>query len=482
MRRHGFSGLSLLACVCLAAGVMQGCARKTAARTAAERDFRRGQKHFEQGDYHNAIAAFTFATAVDPGYWRPYYWRGMSHELTNDRITEENGISAVHGDRAKAIEDYTKAISLNPDFADLYRKRASVYYHTKAYDLALADYTMLIELQPDYDAYGMRASTHLKLGNPALAAADRDKAVELWPDNWAVYMCRAGHREKTGDLVGATEDYDKAIALCPAMFRLYDMRADIYEKRGLHGKAVDDYTRAIELSPQYAPRYIYRGLAYAAAGEHDNAIADYTRSIDRCPNARAYTLRGKAFLDHRRDFEGGIADFSAVLESNPDDARVHWMRGMAYASRAHSEKNAQDWDRALEDFDTAIEIAPEHSIVYLSRAGLYRDGLKDYNRALADCSSAIALDADDGAAYIMRASVHHLMGDLDSALSDYTRAAELAPGRAYPYLARGKVYAEKGQNQLASDDLERAAALDPDGEVGKEARKQLGLLPRDPQD
>ncbi len=49
----------------------------------------------------------------------------------------------------EAIEDYTKAIHLDPDFALAYNNRGVVYHNLEKYDEAIEDYTEAIRLDPD---------------------------------------------------------------------------------------------------------------------------------------------------------------------------------------------------------------------------------------------------------------------------------------------------------------------------------------------
>ena len=59
-----------------------------------------------------------------------------------------------NGDNYGAIADYTKAIELDPDYANAYYNRAILKRDLKDYYGAIADYTKAIELNPDYvDAY-----------------------------------------------------------------------------------------------------------------------------------------------------------------------------------------------------------------------------------------------------------------------------------------------------------------------------------------
>ena len=55
------------------------------------------------------------------------------------------------------LADYTKAIELNPNNAEVYYNRGGVYRGKGDYDCALADYTKAIELNPnDAEIYNNR--------------------------------------------------------------------------------------------------------------------------------------------------------------------------------------------------------------------------------------------------------------------------------------------------------------------------------------
>ena len=48
----------------------------------------------------------------------------------------------------KAIEDYSKAIKLQPNFLAAYQERASIYYAVAEYDLGLKDINFALQLDP----------------------------------------------------------------------------------------------------------------------------------------------------------------------------------------------------------------------------------------------------------------------------------------------------------------------------------------------
>jgi len=146
-----------------------------------------------------------------------------------------------------AIEYYTKAIELNPEYAEAYYKRGTAYYNLKEYDKAIADYNKAMELDPKYAEISY---------NPAIA------------------HCIKNDPER------AIEKFTKAVKLNPKDAEAYYRRGCAYADKGDYDQAIKDYTRAIELDPNFAEAYNSRGIAYSKKGDHDRAIKDYTKAIE----------------------------------------------------------------------------------------------------------------------------------------------------------------------------------------------------------
>jgi TonB family protein len=90
----------------------------------------------------------------------------------------------VKGEYDLAVADYSKVIELKPDDASTYLNRGLAFYNKKSYDLAIADYNKVIELNPKETlAYLHRGETHEKLGNSQKAISDYQKVVDLDASN-----------------------------------------------------------------------------------------------------------------------------------------------------------------------------------------------------------------------------------------------------------------------------------------------------------
>jgi tetratricopeptide (TPR) repeat protein len=94
-------------------------------------------------------------------------------------------------------------------------------------------------------------------------------------------------------------------------------------------------------------------------------------------------------------------------------------RGVEYA-------NKNDRDRAIADYEKAIQLNPGYSDAFSNRGDAWR--VKgDFTRALADLDQAIRLNPKNANPYYNRGLVREAKKDLEGALSDFKKFTELAP-------------------------------------------------------
>ena len=79
-----------------------------------------------------------------------------------------------------AVDEYTKAIQLDPDYLFAYNNRGNAYIELGEYQTAIEDYDKAIQLDPDYArAYNNRGIAYRRLSQDAEADADLTKACSL---------------------------------------------------------------------------------------------------------------------------------------------------------------------------------------------------------------------------------------------------------------------------------------------------------------
>jgi len=146
--------------------------------------FFRGNAYSGQGRYDLAISDFTKAIQLyprDPKTNKTLLPGDISQRRINrDAYFNRGNAYSKQGKYARAISDYTRAIQLDPRFANAYYSRGSSYYYHMKPALAISDFTKAIQLNPrDPNAYLNRGHTYCKLGKKVLARADQKKVIEL---------------------------------------------------------------------------------------------------------------------------------------------------------------------------------------------------------------------------------------------------------------------------------------------------------------
>ena len=167
---------------------------------SAETRLQWGNVKFQLGDYADAIEDYTIAIRLKPDYADAYLNRGAT--------------KAILGQNLAAIVDYDKAIHFKPDYADAYSLRGNVKFQLGDYADAIEDYTIAIRLKPDYaDAYSLRGLVKAALGKYLDAIADYDKAIHLKPDDAIVYLHRGFAKADLGRTQEAKQDFRTALRL-----------------------------------------------------------------------------------------------------------------------------------------------------------------------------------------------------------------------------------------------------------------------------
>jgi len=128
----------------------------------------RGRAYARQGKRDEAVADYGQAIQLKPDLAVAYFARAQLY-----------GIS----DESKAIDDYTSAVKVKPDYWNAYLERGFIYQATKQYDVAIADFTQVIQSSSDLrakaEAYLLRGLTYRYKADHEHATADFLSATAL---------------------------------------------------------------------------------------------------------------------------------------------------------------------------------------------------------------------------------------------------------------------------------------------------------------
>jgi TonB family protein len=167
---------------------------------------------------------------------------------------------------------------------------------------------------------------------------------------------------------------------------------------------------------------------------------------------RARTSVAAAYA-RKRDFDRAIDSFSHAQEIAPTNANAYDGRGLA-------KSNKGDNDGAIADLNVAITLDPRSARAFNNR-GFAKSRNSDIDGAIADYTEAIRLNGAYTLAYINRGRVKAKKNDLEGAIADFTQAITLEPNNAAAYFDRGRARQRRGETSAADLDFTRATTLDP---------------------
>lgn len=113
-----------------------------------------------------------------------------------------------------AIEEYTKAININPQLVDAYLNRGNAYLQQGNLDLAITDSDQALRLNPQLaQACINRGIAYAILGQYDPALADLSRAIESFPQDASLYYLRGMVYAEIGEPEEAILDLERALEL-----------------------------------------------------------------------------------------------------------------------------------------------------------------------------------------------------------------------------------------------------------------------------
>jgi len=353
----------------------------------------------------------------------------------------------------EAIDEYTKALQINPGFtiarsnmASCYNNQGVKYAESGMWDAAVESYTQALRMTPDMEE------------------AKKNLSAAYW--NQASNFSSAERNQE------AIKAYQRFLEYDPNSKEAYNNIGAAYFRMNNYGAAINAFEIALRTDP-------------GDKGLRDNlVIAHHKRGIDLLKRGAA----AKA-----------VTALKSGLKVGPDNVGLHLSLAQAY-------QRLGNWSEATKYVDKALELEPNNdsvrnmTMVLNIRRGneslqskKYDQALKYFNRVPADLVSP-SLNNNIGYIYIMQGKHLEALGEFDKALAaepqneiayknllnvenQFSKALSVNPGsqQAREKLARARLSlatSHMGRGSLTKSRNVLKSAID----VAPQGRKLRGLL------
>ena len=367
-------------------------------------------------------------------------------------------------DNERIIENYTKAIDIQPSLAVAYALRATNTITN--YARAIKDINKAIELNPENAGfYAQRGLIYAKVGNKQQFEQNLEQAIKLEPDNPQIYSLRGQGR---ANLFVALKLKEKG---------------ETIDSENTQQAIIDDYTEAIRLEPALAGDfYLDLSTTLREVGSIDQSISFHQRAEQDLSNKDLAMLVASQGFNYylSGDEEKASEAFTKARQLEPDNASIEIVRYHSYFNKMSEYYNMGDREKGDEELSKAIDFTNQailkypqvafrfHELNALSYLALENskpeNATKNYSLSIESWTKAIESNNDDNAyQYYRRAVAYSLQGNYELALRDINQAIKLE-SEANPnyYDFRGRIYFKSKEYDKAINDYTKAIQINPD--------------------
>jgi tetratricopeptide (TPR) repeat protein len=230
----------------------------------------------EMGRHESALADYTRAIELQPDYAQAHFSRGVLYA----------GAAQIE----QALAAFSATVKHDPAFAEAWLRRGLLLVQAGRLQEAIGDYGRALNADPKlHVVYSQRGTAHALLGEFKRAVEDFTVALVHDRDNTRLLYERGRALTNDGHLDEAAADFTHALRLDPTLVRAHAYRAAIHRHQGRHGQALDDYFAAMRLDPAYALQYVCQcGIYHATRGEYQRAVGEFSVALAMDPgNATA---------------------------------------------------------------------------------------------------------------------------------------------------------------------------------------------------
>ncbi|KAF1788613.1 Tetratricopeptide repeat [Phytophthora cactorum] len=350
--------------------------------------------------------------------------------LEASRLKEEEADARIAAhDLDGALQCLTKAIFLRPEHAQLYAKRAQVYWELCDVKSAIANYRKLFAVDPDPPQrikdqlaalLDLHAYSLLCLGeSPSIVLGYLNEAIQLNALDEVYWLHRAVANIEAGCFEKAVQDVDHCICLNSRDVEYFVLRAKLHWRLHMQEKATADIHKAALLQPDH-PEVL----------GHEQRLLKESQAI--------YEQARTQLMAHQ--FKDAIQNLSRATEITPEETKLYLLRASAY-------RELGEYHMALRDPRKLLAAISTKKTPYTLRLNSERDTSSQYRDIIKQRSLILN---DIGARFLRQNSYQLAVNAMNQAIRSQMELTELFREQfASPqcFLHRGDAYRGLGNFQ-----------------------------------
>ncbi|MCH7402988.1 tetratricopeptide repeat protein [Belliella kenyensis] len=260
-----------------------------------------------------------------------------------------------------ALDFYTEALKIDPNFADALLNRGIVQSRLNNFEAAIDDFSNILSIGSSIDstAYFQRGLSYLDNGENYKALNDAENLLKESPESWKSYFLLGLTKERLKDYDAALKAFEKGLSYNPTNADLIVNMATIlyYQK---------DYNRAIELlenaeksNPEEANIYNLRSMIAFDNDRYQEALSWVEKAISINPRVSFYHNNRGLYYLFLGELDKGITDINFSIKQNSKNPYA-WRNKGIYYFLTGDKVSAQKYLEDAKNYDPKMDLVDEY--------------------------------------------------------------------------------------------------------------------------
>lgn len=309
-------------------------------------------RYFEQALLDDPDSAVLYASLAE-SQWYEYSssddpkWLKRSQSSLHKASLRNPDLAPVHrlsglfkaesGRYEQAITEYLRAIELDPNSGDAYRRLGQAYQQNQQSNEALAAFKAAVDIDP------LQSRNRRSLGNFYFlrgqyreAIGQLQKALEYVPEDFSSSYLLGLAYQDLGQFDLAEKELRVSLASRQTSETLHSLGVlHIYQNR--EREAISLIRQSLAIGPEVSLHWLNLGIAYQRAGFDSQAQVAFRNGTELAQSELAANPRNALVRTHlanlcarRKDFSRAQSEIAQALQQAPNNVDVLFMAALAY--------------------------------------------------------------------------------------------------------------------------------------------------------
>ncbi|AXE61830.1 tetratricopeptide repeat protein [Candidatus Thioglobus sp. NP1] len=320
-----------------------------------------------------------------------------------------------------AVENYQKAIAINPSFYKAHYNLGGLFHELGMLDASIESFEKALSIKPDYaEANNNIGNVFKELGHFDNAIKSFEKAIEIKPSYFEAHFSLGEIFQDLNNITSAIRHYEVVLLIKPDFAELHNNLAVLYLRIDDIDSALKHLKEAVRISPEFAEAFYNLGHAYKELNQSDKSLDCYKNAIAMNPHYAEPHYASGNILQDLGQFDKAVKCYQMALIIEPDKAEVHYELGnISY--------DLGQFNASIESYEKAISIDSNNS-QFINGMGIVLNKTGQFEKALKCYKKAISINPEYAEVYFNLGNLQWDLNEMDEAVSNYEYAIKLKPG------------------------------------------------------